>query len=99
MKQTITFIILLLLVQTSTAQKIHFTDSGNIWRESQGSSDYIGYINYTLGDDTTIAQEVYKKVETSQMYPHKLAVREDTSGKVYFFYDSVVVVMYDFSLQ
>lgn len=100
MKQVLSLLVFLLLVQDSFAQKIRFTDSGNAWMETSSSSDGTSYKNYNLGTDTVIGATQYKNIKFPQAWKYNyLAVRSDTIGKVYFFIDSVEVLVYDFSLQ
>lgn len=100
MKQLCLLMLIFLTAQGADGQKIRFTDTTNVWMETSSSSDGQSYIYYSIGRDTLIGIYEYKHINFPQAWRYNyLAVREDTTGKVFFFIDSVEVLMYDFSLQ
>jgi hypothetical protein len=101
MKQLFLIFLILLSAQGVDAQKIRFTDSGNVWMEISSSSDGASYRHYSIGSDTTIGTYQYKNITVSppSWTYNNIAVREDTTGKVFFLIDSSEILMYDYSLQ
>ncbi|MCB0697126.1 MAG: T9SS type A sorting domain-containing protein [Chitinophagaceae bacterium] len=95
MKHTITFILFLLFTQILSAQKIRFTDSGNVWHEGFSDMYTWGVGKFEIQKDVTINGIVYKSFTTPGFF-----VRNDTTTqRVYMLKGGVEYLLYDFSLQ
>lgn len=108
MKRTLFLLWLIVSCYTGFAQKIHFTDSTNIWHEQisffNDFDPYIEYYTFHYVSDTVFAGHTYRKVNHSVEYyfaGNFSYVREDTVARKVYFWDyehDSDIVLYDYNL-
>lgn len=102
MKQFILFITILIFAgQAATAQKIRFTDSGNVWHELFAGRGTGGIRMYEILQEGMINGMLYKATNFPKHVNSTVPfVREDTITKqVFILTDTTEYLLYDFSLN
>lgn len=106
-QKIIALILSLFCTEAVMGQKIHFSDTSNLWSvvtSSCGGDEHMPLVDVTYYSADTIFNGAYYKVLSG--YQSNAFIREDTSeGKVYAFvadypsYDTTEQLLYDYTLQ
>lgn len=101
MKKLLPIILCLSLYPVLTnAQKVHFTDSSNVWYTNYSSLVVFGTYRTDILEDTSANGKDYKKIGEGTLMNSFALVREDTTAnKVYLNMKGVDVLLYDYNLN
>ncbi len=106
MRYAIILLTLFISFQTQ-AQKIHFTDSTNIWyyvssyKKAKPNTGYqVNYYNYNYKGDTVINSKSYRKLFAGETNLRGLVRFDSSDNKVYVIVDSNIErILYDYNLK
>lgn len=102
MKQVYLLIVFLVIACGSYGQKIRFTDTSNVWYQSNHYWDYSEMCAIAIKGDTLINGTTYQKFYSRDVSGEKFyaLIREDsTTKKIYYWSATAERVLYDFSLN